>query len=124
MKKFGLLFTVTAMVLAFSGCGTTSNNLGGATDGYGGYGSYSGDGDGYQNQNQGAAYWDGYGINDGRGMYDSGDRLGTDTRGLGTDTRGLGTDTRNLGDGIADAGRDIGNGAKDMFDGDTTSMLD
>lgn len=74
---------VSMMALSFSGCGSsTANNLGGAKDGYGvdSYGMDANVVDGYRSSTYGsdmtggynttnsggAAYWDGYGINNGR----------------------------------------------------------
>ena len=85
MKKFSFIAAMAAIMLAFGGCGTSANNLGGATDGYGYrtydntgyYDGYNGTTNGYTGYNAGtytssggAAYWDGYGVNSGRPMTD------------------------------------------------------
>mgnify|MGYP000850966034 CR=1 FL=1 len=82
MKKCSFIAALAAIMLAFGGCGTSANNLGGATDGYG-YRTYDNTGyyDGYTNgyngynggtyASGGAAYWDGYGVNNGRPMTDN-----------------------------------------------------
>lgn len=96
MKKSGFIAMVAVMMLAFGGCGTSANNLGGATDGYGygynsyGYNNYDSDGSPYGGYStgtgtytdNGAAYWDGYGINSGRPLMDNtaGNTLANDTR--------------------------------------------
>lgn len=123
MKKSGFIAMVAAMMLALGGCGTSANNLGEATDGYGygynsyGYNNYDSDGAGYYDgysgyqagtntSSGGAAYWDGYGINSGRPMSDT----------------TLGNDVKDLGNGIANAGRDVANGVEKVFDGNTAKV--
>lgn len=120
-KKTGFLaMLLTAMLLGGCGNDTAGTNLGGAvgdtrermvngrdatgTNGYGS-GTYSG----------GTAYWDGYGINSGKGMF--GDTSDTgDTDGL----RGAGEDLRDAAD---DVGRDIRNAAGDLMDGDRAGLM-
>jgi len=59
MKKSGFIAMVATMMLALGGCGTSANNLGGATDGYGydnnsyGYNGYDGTGTGYYDSKTG-----------------------------------------------------------------------
>lgn len=128
MKKSGFIAMVATMMLALGGCGTSANNLGGATDGYGydnnsyGYNGYDDTGTGYYDSKTGynagtytssggAAYWDGYGINSGRPM--------TDNNTVGNT---LGNDVRDVGRGVADAGRDVVNGVENVFDGNTAKV--
>lgn len=93
MKKFGFFATIMLLVLSISGCGSASNNLSGTKDmydaeygaygyentyGYNMYDTYGYDPYGYDAYvdygadlyhsyvDGGAAYWDGYGINEGR----------------------------------------------------------
>lgn len=120
MKKSGFIAMVATMMLALGGCGTSANNLGGATDGYGydnnsyGYNNYDGT-TGYNagtyTSSGGAAYWDGYGINSGRPM--------TDNSTVGST---LGNDVRDMGRGISNAGRDVVNGVENVFDGNTAKV--
>ncbi|WP_304508443.1 hypothetical protein [Anaerotignum sp.] len=122
MKKSGFIAMVAVMMLAFGGCGTSANNLGGATDGYGygynsyGYNNYDSDGAPYGGYStgtytgNGAAYWDGYGINSGRPLTDN------------TVGNTLTNDARDLGNGIVDAGRDVKNGVKNTLDNSTATV--
>ncbi|NCC15899.1 MAG: hypothetical protein EOM28_06055 [Clostridia bacterium] len=111
MKKSCFIAFAAIMMLAFGGCGTSANNLGGATDGYGygansyGYNNYDTDGTAYDGYNAGtyttsggAAYWDGYGVNSGRPL--------TDDTSVGNTLRDDATD---LGNGIANAGSTVNN---------------
>ncbi|MFV0314945.1 MAG: hypothetical protein ACK5I7_07550 [Anaerotignum sp.] len=102
MKKIGLLAMVTTFMLALGGCGTSANNLSGATDDYdngytNGYNDNSYN-DGTYTSSGGAAYWDGYGVNNGRSM------------------------TEDVGNGVKDAGRDIANSVESAFDGNTAKV--
>lgn len=111
-KKTGFLaMLLTAMLLGGCGNDTAGTNLGGAVgdsrermvngkdaNAYGS-GTYSG----------GTAYWDGYGINSGKGMF------GDVDDGL----RNAGEDLRDAAD---DIGHDIRNAAGDLMDGDRAGM--
>lgn len=68
ISKTGLFAAVAVAAVLFGGCGKTSNNLGGAADWYNDsvYGSGVYDAGTYAGG--GTAYWDGYGINNGRSM--------------------------------------------------------
>lgn len=105
-KKTGFLaMLLTAMLLGGCGNDTAGTNLGGAVgdtrermvngkdaNAYGS-GTYSG----------GTAYWDGYGINSGKGMFDD-----------------AGEDLRDTAD---DIGRDIRNAAGDLMDSDRAGQV-
>lgn len=89
-RKTGFFAAAAVTAMLLGGCGTTANNLGGATDGYGDavYGNnYRGDLRGY-------GYWDGYGIN-------SGNTAGS---------------TERSSYGMRKTGWDIGNGAERAAD--------
>ena len=60
-RRTGVFAAMALTVMLLGGCGTTANNLGGATDGYGDavYGNN------YRGDMQRYGYWDGYGINSG-----------------------------------------------------------
>lgn len=97
-KMFGI-GTIFGMVFSFSGCGSTSNNLGGATERYyndnyddGYMYNYDYDDEMYGNRYSsndylydspmdytqgGSAYWDGYGINTGRPLNDNSSNSGS-----------------------------------------------
>lgn len=117
MKKSCFIAIAAIMMLAFGGCGTSANNLGGATDGYGydnnsyGYNNYDGYNTGTYNTSGGAAYWDGYGVNSGRPL--------TDDTSVGST---LGNDARDLGNGVAHAGRTVKNDVKNTLNNSTATV--
>jgi hypothetical protein len=114
MKKSGFIAMVAVMMLAFGGCGTSADYLGGTTRndlgydyGYANYGNGS-DNANYSNGYQGytagtytgsgAAYWDGYGINSGRPLTNEdslGNPIGNNTNDLVNMSRDVGTGVRN-----------------------------
>ena len=87
-RKTGFFAAAAVTAMLLGGCGTTANNLGGATDGYGDavYGN--------NDMRNGYGYWDGYGIN-------SGDTTGNVDR---------------SSYGMRKAGWDIGNGVERAAD--------
>ena len=102
-RKTGVFAAMALTVMLLGGCGTTANNLGGATDGYGDavYGNN------YRGDMQGYGYWDGYGINSGDttgnvdrnsyGMRKGGWDISNGTNGAAGNQAGSGTTANNMG---------------------------
>ena len=115
MRKMRILAVMAVTMMLFGGCGTTANNLGGATDGYNDavYGNYYQNGYG-NSENGGPAYWDGYGVNDGRTM-GSTDRT----------SYGMRKDVRDVGDRVERAAEDLMGNTNDAGENTgTNAMLD
>lgn len=98
-RKTGFFAVMALTVMLLGGCGTTANNLGGATDGYSDvvYGNnYRG------NMGNGYGYWDGYGVNNGRAVTEG----STDRNSYGMRKGGW-----EIGNGVGRASEDVTSGA-------------
>ena len=105
-RKTGFFAVMAVALMLFGGCGTdgqmTDDQKRQATDWY----NNMVNGDGGTNTSGGDAYWDGYGVNDGRAMTNDRNNTERNTYGMRTDGTNAGTtlgeDIRNAWDNVKD----------------------
>ena len=112
MRKMRVFTAVALAVMLLGGCGTTANNLGGAADGYND--AVYGNNNSY-NTRGGLAYWDGYGVNDGRPVTTQGS---TDRTEYGMRKGGW-----EIGNEVNRAADEISNGRAAANGGTTTNSM-